>query len=155
MKLRIEKSSRHSKITGDFGESLVLYWLSKHGYECAKVDHTGIDIIARHPRSKEVLGISVKSRSRATGTERTAVNINREEFIKVQHACQAFKCVPYFALVIDGGATTRVFLLTMKLLSKLCPGKRTAVWQMGDSHLRKYYADPKITVIELNNTRQW
>ena len=155
MKLRFEKSSRHAKITGDFGESLILYWLSKHGYECAPVDHTGIDIIARQPRSRNVLGISVKSRSRAPGTERTHVNISREEFVKVRRACHAFKCVPYFAIVIDAGATTWAFLLPMKRLSKICSGKRVAVWQMGESHLRKYYADPNIRVIELNNTRHW
>jgi hypothetical protein len=62
MSLLIDKSSRHSKITGDFAESLVLYFLSKHGFESAKVDHTGIDLIARNPHSDEVMGLSVKSR---------------------------------------------------------------------------------------------
>lgn len=57
--VRISKSTRHAKITGDFGETLVLYWLSKYGFECAPVDHTGIDIIARNPHTQEVLGISV------------------------------------------------------------------------------------------------
>ena len=60
----ISKSSRHAKITGDFGEALVLYWLSKYGFECARVDHTGIDLIARNPHTQELMGISVKSRSR-------------------------------------------------------------------------------------------
>jgi Holliday junction resolvase-like predicted endonuclease len=155
MKLRFEKSSRHAKITGDFGESLILYWLSKHGYESARVDHTGIDIIARHPRSQDVLGISVKTRSRAPGTERTAVNISLKEFDKVKEACRTFRCVPYFALVVDAGTTTWAFLLPMKRLSQICTGQRVAVWQMGESHLRKYYADRQIVVIELNNTRQW
>ena len=43
--MRISKSSWHSKITGDLGEALVLYWLSKHGFECARVDHTGNDAV--------------------------------------------------------------------------------------------------------------
>ncbi|MEK7654536.1 MAG: hypothetical protein AAB345_04675 [Patescibacteria group bacterium] len=43
--MEIKKASRHQKITGDFGEALVLYWLSKHGFESLKVDHTGIDIM--------------------------------------------------------------------------------------------------------------
>jgi hypothetical protein len=64
--MKLTKSSRHSKITGDFGESIVLYLLSRHGFECARVDHTGIDLIARRPNSPEVLGIPVKSRSRQT-----------------------------------------------------------------------------------------
>ena len=46
-KMKLNKCSRHSKIAGDFGETLILYWLSKYGFECALVDHTGIDIIAR------------------------------------------------------------------------------------------------------------
>ena len=40
------KSSRHSKITGDFAEGLILYLLSKHGFESVRVDHTGIDLIS-------------------------------------------------------------------------------------------------------------
>jgi hypothetical protein len=43
----------------------------------------------------------------------------------------------------------------MKRLLKLCPGKRVVAWQMGESHLRKYDADPDIKVIELNNARNW
>ena len=61
---RILKSTRHSKIAGNFGEALLLYWLSKHGFECATLDHTGIDLIARNPHNDEVMGISVKSRTR-------------------------------------------------------------------------------------------
>jgi hypothetical protein len=57
--MQITKSSRHSKIAGDFGEALVLYWLSKYGFECAQVDHTGIDLIARNPYRNEVMGISI------------------------------------------------------------------------------------------------
>ena len=75
----ILKSSRHSKITGDFGEALVLYWLSKHGFECARVDHTGIDIIAKRPHMDEVMGISVKSRSRTPGKEKTYVRIPNDD----------------------------------------------------------------------------
>src|ERR1019366_7089243 len=56
-----------------FPQQLVLYWLSKHGFECARVDHTGIDLIARNPHSDEVMGISVKSRSRNPGTENVSI----------------------------------------------------------------------------------
>ena len=66
------KSSRHQKITGDFAEMLVLYWLSKSGYECARIDHTGIDIIAAAQDGTR-MGISVQCRSRAPGTENTTL----------------------------------------------------------------------------------
>lgn len=62
--LKIQKSSRHSKITGDFAENLILYWLSRYGFECAKVDHTGIDLLAKNLKNGELMGVSVKSRSR-------------------------------------------------------------------------------------------
>ncbi|MDQ0885931.1 Holliday junction resolvase-like predicted endonuclease [Paenibacillus sp. V4I9] len=64
----VTKSSRHSN--GNFAENLILYWLSKHGFESALVDHVGIDIIARNPNNDEVMGISVKMRSRKTGEKK-------------------------------------------------------------------------------------
>ncbi len=76
----IDKSSRHSKITGDFAEGLVLYWLSKHGFESARVDHTGIDLIARNPSANELMGVSVKSRSRQVGTEKDYIGIRNDNF---------------------------------------------------------------------------
>ena len=65
----IAKSSRHAHITGKFAEALVLYWLSRDGFECASIDHTGIDLLARNCRTGKLMGISVKSRSRKKGTE--------------------------------------------------------------------------------------
>lgn len=88
----MEKSTRHSKITGDFAERLVLYWLSKHGYECAYVDHTGIDIIAAKKNKK--IGISVKSRSRKEGQENDNVLLEKDRFEKAKKACESFGCEP-------------------------------------------------------------
>src|SRR5258708_36213600 len=96
---RIDKSSRHSKITGDFAERLVLYWLSKYGFECAYIDHVGMDIIARNPHSPEVMGISVKSRSRNTGKEGTTLSVPVEHLQKLEKACEDFHCRPYLAIV--------------------------------------------------------
>ena len=81
--------------------SLMLYWLSKYGFECALVDHTGIDIIARNKKTKELMGISVKSRSRNTGKEGQYLSIPNDTFPKVEAACKAFGCIPYFAVVVD------------------------------------------------------
>jgi len=97
--MKINKSTRHAKIAGDFGEALVLYWLSKYGFECAFVDHTGIDIIARNPHTQEIMGISVKSRTRSEGAESEYVSIPNENFDKAEAACKSFGCVPYFVSV--------------------------------------------------------
>ena len=154
----MEKSTRHSKITGNFGEGLVLYWLSKHGFECATLDHTGIDLIARHPRTEEVLGISVKSRSRAVGTEGTHINLRKVDFEKATKACDAFHCTPYYAIVADEPPYMRALLLPLSHLLNICPGgEKISAWSMSESSLGRYRADPAIHYFELQMTgdRWW
>lgn len=73
--LDIIKSSRHQKTIGHFGEYLVCNWLSRSGFEVEVVDHTGIDIIAYNPSTKERLGITVKSRTRNPGKEGVSVTL--------------------------------------------------------------------------------
>ena len=157
MDMRINKSTRHAKITGDFGENLVLYWLSKYGFECAPVDHTGIDIIARNPHTQEIMGISVKSRSRKEGTEEDYVSISNDNFDKADAACTAFGCVPYFAVVVDGGDTIKGFILPMARLLTLFPKGKSAVgWKMSDRYLRQYESDPDINAFEFKTkTTKW
>jgi Holliday junction resolvase-like predicted endonuclease len=158
MTVEPSKSSRHSKITGDFAESLVLYWLSKYGFECAKVDHTGIDIIANNPHTSEVMGISVKSRSRNSGTEGTNVSITADNFEKAQAACDAFGCTPYFAVVVDAADLITCFIVSMEDLLKLHPvGKRTSSWAMSKAWLERYQSDRQIIRFEFNSktTRWW
>jgi hypothetical protein len=143
------KSTRHSKITGDFGESLVLYWLSRLGFECARIDHTGIDIIARDPKARTPMGISVKSRSRMEGTERDYVGIPNGDLEKVDAACAAFGCAPFFAIVVDAGKAIHGFLLPMKRLLDLFPrGKTVVAWKMGEQHLAAYAQDAEIMRFE-------
>lgn len=155
--MKINKSSRHSKITGNFGEGLVLYWLSKHGFECADVDHTGIDIIARNPHTNELMGISVKSRSRNDGTEGTYVSIPNDNFDKAQKACMAFGCIPYFAIVVDEESKIRVFILSMEELLRIHPARnRVSAWTMGKNKIEEYYANPNIKIFEFDyKTHKW
>ena len=153
----ISKSSRHSKIAGDFGESLVLYWLSKFGFECASVDHTGIDVIARNPHTGEVMGISVKSRTRIRGREEDSITIPSDSFEKATLACKAFGCVPYFAVVVDAAEVIRVFLLQMDHFLRICPIKeRGAYWKVSNKYLEQYMSDPEIKIFELRtSTKSW
>ena len=143
--MKISKSTRHAKITGDFGETLVLYWLSNYGFECARVDHTGIDIIARNPHTQEIMGISVKSRSRTEGKEDDYVSIPNDNFAKAEAACAAFGCVPYFAIVVDAGDRIRGFILPMAHLLAMFPkGKAASGWKMTERYLRRYAGDSQI-----------
>jgi Holliday junction resolvase-like predicted endonuclease len=146
--VEIKKSTRHPKIAGDFGEVIVLYWLSKHGFECAKVDHTGIDLIANNPHTKEVMGISVKSRTRTAGQECTDVTIAAKDFEKIDAACKAFRCSPYFAIVVDGQDTIRVFITSMSRVKYYFPPKPFSGWKMTASYLARYADDPRVMAFE-------
>ena len=149
----MQKSSRHSKITGNFGEALILYWLSKRGFECAHVDHTGIDLIARRPASDEVLGISVKCRSRSAARDEAGVNLLSANDEKIEAACRAFRCVPYVAVVVDHGITVRGYMTTLLHVRSQYPGQS---WRMTQAMLQKYETDPRIESFELlSGTGNW
>lgn len=146
----INKATRHPKITGNFAENLILYWLSKHGFECAIIDHTGIDIIARKPKSEDVMGISVKGRSKTKKAKGTYIGIHRKDFPKVQKACEAFKCKPYFAIVSDESDKIYAYILPMEKLLELYPnGKKICAWQMSSKKIEKYRKDSEIKNFEL------
>jgi hypothetical protein len=153
----ITKSSRHSKIVGDFGEGLLLYWLSKYGFECARVDHTGIDLIARNHHRGEVMGISVKSRTRSQGTEKEFVKIPGGDFAKFKAACEAFNCKPYVAVVVDAETTIRVFITSLEHIVQLYPlTSAGSGWRMSDLHLAQYASDPEVMAFELHTTtKSW
>lgn len=155
--MKVQKSSRHSKITGDFAEHLILYWLSKYGFECARVDHTGIDLIANNPITNEVMGISVKSRSRNDGKEGQYVSIKNDQFEKVDSACKAFNCTPYFAIVVDESSYIYAFIVPKTKLLKMYPQQLTSVgWKMSKSKVEEYCADKEIITIKFNyETIQW
>jgi len=157
--METNRSSRHPKITGDFAESLVLYWLSKHNFECANVDHTGIDIIAKNPKTKELMGISVKSRDRIEGTEKTSLTIKIDHLNKVKIACNAFNCIPYFAFVIDKSKNHKIycFILSMQELLKIFPkNRKTLNWKMDEKNLLNYYKNPRIKIFGFDyKTYSW
>ena len=150
--MKIKRSTRHTKIAGDYFEHFVLYWLSKYGFECARVDHTGIDLIANNPKTKEKMGISVKGRTRTEGTEKGYVKIPLINIEKTKNACKAFGCKPYFAIVVDARPISRCFILSLPHLLKVSPPSQIAVnWSMSPKNVDKYYNDRKIIVIEFES----
>ncbi len=146
----MNKSTRHSKIAGDFGEALALYWLSKHGFESARVDHTGIDLIARDPETGDLMGISVKSRTRTPGKETTHLNFKKTEVQKVELACAAFGCHPWFSFVVDAGGIIRMLLMPMSRLLGLCPPAKTVISvSMRPKSVQGYLKSPDVRWVEL------
>ncbi|HPS55184.1 MAG TPA: hypothetical protein PLP05_06275, partial [Sedimentisphaerales bacterium] len=116
--MEIEKSTRHQKIIGNFGESLVCNWLSRSGFEVTIVDHTGIDVLAYNSKTGERIGISVKSRTRVKGSETESVNIlsyrkEKNDRDKVFDACKAFEAKPWIAVYVESTDCADLFLISL------------------------------------------
>jgi Holliday junction resolvase-like predicted endonuclease len=150
--MEIDKSSRHSKIIGNFGESLVCNWLSRSGFETAIIDHTGIDIIAFNPKFKQRLGISVKSRTRKAGTESESVNIiKREKRHLISEACNAFSCEEWLAIYVEATNEADLYMTSFENYESkyLNPEKKMMDWKMSENYVQKYKLDDKVHHIHL------
>jgi hypothetical protein len=135
----ILKSSRHSKIAGDFGELLFLYWLSKIGFEVALIDHTGIDLIAYNPKNNKRYGISVKTRTRSVGTENEGVYVPKKQVELIRKACEYFSCIPYLGLVIDRFDKIDALLISYQDLVDINGiGKTYLNAKTGTEYMKKY-----------------
>ena len=147
--MEVFKSTRHSSITGRFAEALVLYWLSRDGFECAQIDHTGIDLLANNCRTGELMGISVKSRSRFAGKETVSLTWKKDHS-KVSAACESFRCTPYYAFVVDAADKIKMFIVSKEHFMKIStPDRMNMHWGMTRKHLEGYKADPEIKYVEL------
>jgi Holliday junction resolvase len=159
LRIRIVKSSRHSKIVGSFGEGLVCNWLSRSGFEVSIVDHSGIDLVAYHKASKQRLGISVKSRTRLPNTESESVYIFRRSTDR-EHllaSCEAFGCEPWLAIYVESACAGELFLTALANYDrKYRAGKNVEGWSMATSQLRRYAGDADIKHVHVDFTvRNW
>src|SRR5258706_266751 len=149
--IKVKKSTHHSTITGDFAERLVLYWLSKSGYECGRFDYTGIDILAA-AQDGRLMGISAQCRSRYLGTERESVSLHK--FEKARVACTTFGCDPYAAIVADRDGVISCYFMSLDQLEKHARGK-SRQWLMSNRALERYRDDPKIVQFQLDGCSNW
>ena len=153
----IEKSSRHQKIIGNLGEQLVCNWLSRSGFEVAVVDHTGIDLIAYDPRTRRRIGITVKSRTRNPGKEKTSVNLisNRkgeDDRKKVTSACETFNCEPWIAVYVETTEYADLFLTSLDNYDtnyRISEKKVIDNWKMSPSWFKRYDEDPEVKHLHL------
>lgn len=150
----IPRGSNHKKITGDFCEYLVLYLLSRVGFECVRADHIGIDIIAIDPDKKEIMGISVKGRSRGPENIKDTIMISKDNSKNISKSCKDFNCQPYFAIVADIVDRLVVFLLPLKEFKRISYKRRTYQWRMTEEDIKKYYENPKIIKFDTWSTKK-
>lgn len=151
--ISVNRSGRHSKIAGDFFESLVLYLLSKNGFECALVDHTGIDIIAKN-KNGEYMGISVKGRTRNDGQPAGRVKIDNyaNHKGKIENACKDFgNAKPYLAVVVDADSEFTGMLIPLKHMEdKYMSDSENLNWSMTKDSIEKYKKDNKVAVFNFS-----
>jgi Holliday junction resolvase-like predicted endonuclease len=153
MRSAITKSTRHSEILGKFGEYIVCNWLSRSGFEVCVVNHTGLDIIASHPKWKYRLGITVKSRTRKLGKESESVNVfsrKGEDRKKLGSACKSFGCEPWLAIYVECGKIADMYLTSLVHYDSKYKSKKARVWDawnMTKGPTKAYASDPSVAHI--------
>ena len=151
--MEIKKSSRHSKIIGDFGEQLTCNLLSRSGFEVSIVDHTGIDILAYNPDSGERLGITEKSRTRLLGSENNKVNVFKKKSndrVKTIDACRFFSCEPWIAVYVETFEGGELYLTSLKNYdAKYVSTKDRAIddWKMTPKWRQLYEGDLEVKYV--------
>jgi hypothetical protein len=152
----INKSTRHQKIIGKYGELLICNWLSRSGFEVTIIDHTGIDIIAYHSPTKRRLGISVKSRTRNEGKESDPVNIfsfqkNKDDRKLLLDACNAFQSEPWIAVYVEAKDFADLYLTSLDNYDENYRSKKGLVvesWKMNNKAKSTYDSD--LNAVHLN-----
>jgi hypothetical protein len=160
--LPLNKSRRHAKIIGNFGESIVCNWLSRSGFDVALIDYVGIDILAYHKMNNVRLGISVKSRTRTPGKEYNPVNImfeSKSDKQNIIEACEAFNCEPWIAVYVEAGQGADLFFTSLEHYLKTYgpQPRRIHDWKMKDKHREIYDKDPNVKhiAIQFRATNWW
>lgn len=153
----MDKSKRHSKITGDFGEYFLLYFLSKHNYEAARIDYTGIDILAYDKIRDKKIGISVKARSRTSLRPTDGILVPGKNYEKIIASCKYFDCEPWICFIIDrpqkNGGKIYLFLLSLLEVCNYFPKFKMGhefTFAMGNKFLEKYKNNASIYKIEFD-----
>ena len=154
----ITKSSRHSKIIGEFGENLICNWLSRSGFEVTLVDHTGMDVLAYNPSTEQRLGITVKSRPRNVGKEKTHVNIfsyrkGKNDRKRLLDACKAFSCEPWIGVYVETQKSADAYLISLAKYDEKYRGKQgkaIEVWKMREKDRTLYVEDQEVKHIKID-----
>lgn len=155
------KTKRHNKITGDFGENILEYFLSKNLFETAIIDYVGIDILAVHRKSKKRMGISVKSRSRTIERPKDGVLVPGSSYQKIIEASSIFSCKPWICFIVDKPKNIEegeifIFLISLNDLLDYYPQYKIGkdfTFSVGKKNIEKYNQKNSIKKLHFNYTQ--
>ena len=148
------RSERHSKISGDFGEHFVCYWLSKRNFQPVIIDYTGIDIVAFNNNLHERWGISVKTRTRTKDkNQQEAINISLRELPLILQACKFFDAKPFFGIVSDAEIQNQIYIHIisfeeMKRINNYEEGKNLYI-KLTEKYIEQYETTKKSINIKI------
>lgn len=153
----IAKTGRHSKIIGEFGEMLVCNFLSRSGFEVARVDAVGMDVLAYDRESGRRIGITVKSRTRSLGTEDSSVNVlsyrkGMSDRVKLVAACEAFAAKPWIAIYVETTDTADLYLTSLRNYDakyRSTQKKTVDDWRMSREYRQMYDDDAEIMHVHM------
>ena len=98
-----------------------------------------MDLIARNPHTKELMGISVKSRTRGTTDTFANLGVEKVNITKLRAACVAFGCKPWFAFVVDAKDYIRCFLMKSDHIENLSATHQKLTLLLTEEALKKHY----------------
>ena len=99
------------------------------------------------------MGISVKSRSRNDGKDGQYVAIvTKDQFAKMHEACRDFSAIPWFAVLVDSGDVTRLFMTSYEHMAELFPPSETRIsFKVNDKWLNNHRNDDQMIFYETKN----
>jgi hypothetical protein len=78
------------------------------------------------------------------------MSIPNDNFAKLEIACAAFGCEPFFAIIIDEAEKIDAYLLSSVTLQELFPQReRVSSWKMTKEWREKYNQDARIMQFQL------
>jgi hypothetical protein len=151
--MAIQKSERHQKIIGQFGEHFVCNRLSCSDFDVMLVDHVGIDVIAFREDVGR-LGISVKSRTRGRkGSEEESVNLFSSEEGKLERVCTNLGLTPWIAVYVETERCGDLYTTSLEnYRTKYQRNTKMLVWDMRRKRQEAYSKDVKIMHLHVDFT---
>lgn len=144
----MDKSKRHAKITGDFGEYFVLYLLSKNSFECARIDYVGIDLYAKSNKSGKTIGVSVKTKT--LNSKKPSQGITIDSIERAKKACDVFGIEPYLAVVFDQEEHITVIMFPVDKIDEFCTSSKTKIrLDLRPKALNNYKNHPEVYYMRL------